>query len=391
MKPIYLDHMSTTPIDPRVRELMIAYLGGAESNTFGNANSPHYYGYEAKNAIELAREKVASLVHCDPLGIVWTSGATEANNLAIKGIANFYQRQGRHIITSTIEHKSVIECCQYLATQGFEISYLKPSSDGLIDPMQLEKLIRRDTILISLMHANNEIGTIQKIEKIGAIAQARGVLFHVDAAQSAGKIPLDLKKWPIDLMSFSAHKIYGPKGIGALYIRTNPRLHLVPLLHGGTQENSRRAGTLATHQIVGMGEAFSIAQRQMHEDGLRQQYLIEKLKNALNDIGNVSINGSTKHRLPHNLNLSFADLDHELLVGALKDLAISTTSACYASPSHVRTNQKSYVLKAIGLGDDLINNSLRISIGRFTTEAEMEQVIFHLKQTVASLRKNHEK
>lgn len=379
MKPIYLDYMATTPLDPLVKESMLEFLGGIEEDLFGNTNSLHYYGRKAKEAIENARIKVANLVSCSPHSILWTSGATEANNLAIKGAADFYRRQGNHIITSTIEHSSVLACCRHLETQGFEVSYVQPSPDGLVEPHILEKEIRRETILISLMHANNEIGTIQDIAKIGAIAKDRGILLHVDAAQSLGKIAIDLVNLPVDLMSFSAHKIYGPKGAGALYIRSNPRLHLTPQIHGGPQESNLRAGTLATHQIVGMGEACYIAGQRIQEDGSHQRYLLNLLSEAATNWGNITINGSTKYRLPNNLNISIGGIDHKPLIDALEDIAISATAACHDT-------QPSHVLKAIGVTDRLINNSLRISIGRFTTEEEINYVIAYLGRIINQLQ-----
>ena len=379
MKPIYLDYMATTPLDPLVKKSMLDALGEVEGGLFGNANSLHYYGRKAKEVIKNARTKVANLVNCPPQSILWTSGATESNNLAIKGAADFYRRQGNHIITSAIEHSSVLACCKQLETQGFEVSYVQPSSDGLVEPHTLEKEIRRETVLISLMHANNEIGTIQDINKIGKIAKDRGILLHVDAAQTLGKIPIDLAQLSVDLMSFSAHKIYGPKGIGALYIRSNPRLHLTPQMHGGLQESSLRAGTLATHQIVGMGEACYIAGQRMQEESRYQQYLLNLLIEATANWDNITINGSLKHRLPNNLNLSIGGVDHKLLVDALEDIAISSIAACHDT-------QPSHVLKAIGVEGRLIDNSLRISIGRFTTEEEIRYAIDYLNLIINQLR-----
>ncbi|MBU0743799.1 MAG: IscS subfamily cysteine desulfurase [Gammaproteobacteria bacterium] len=376
-KPIYLDYMSTTPIDPRVREKMLPYL----EDFFGNPASKHYYGYQAHAAVEEARSQVANLISCDPKNIIWTSGATEANNLAIKGASLFYQRQGKHIITSKTEHKSILDPCEYLETIGFEITYLTPKSDGLIDLRELEQALRQDTILVSIMHVNNETGVIQDIAKIGEITHSKGILLHVDAAQSAGKIPLNLQKLKIDLISFSAHKIYGPKGIGALYIRSTPKLHLVPQIHGGSQENNLRAGTLATHQIVGMGEAFNIASQEMITEGKHILELQEKLWQGIKNLGDVYINGSLENRIPGNLNISFSNINGELLIAALKDLALSSVSACTQTAF-----EGSYVLKAMGIRDDLISNNIRFSFGRFTTKSEIDFAIKHINDTVTKLR-----
>ena len=378
-KPIYLDYMATTPIDPRVAQKMIPYL----NEFFGNPASKHYYGYQAQAAVEEARAQVAALVNCDPKSIIWTSGATEANNLALKGAAYFYSRQGKHIVTGKTEHKSVLDPCKYLATQGFDVTYLTPKPDGLINLEDLEKALRQDTILVSIQHVNSEIGVIQNIKNIGELTRSRGILFHVDAAQSAGKIPIDLQKLKIDLMSFSSHKIYGPKGAGALYVRSHPKLHLTPQLHGGDQENNLRAGTLATHQIVGMGEAFYIAALEMQDEGKRLLALREKLWQGIKSLGNIYINGSSSNRIQGNLNVSFGDIDSELLLAALKDLAVSTTSACTRS-----STTPSYVLQAIGVPKNLILSSIRFSIGRFTTETEINNAIKHINEVVAKLRNN---
>jgi len=378
-KPIYLDYMATTPIDPRVAQKMIPYL----NEFFGNPASKHYYGYQAQAAVEEARAQVAALVNCDPKSIIWTSGATEANNLALKGAAYFYSRQGKHIVTGKTEHKSVLDPCKYLATQGFDVTYLTPKPDGLINLEDLEKALRQDTILVSIQHVNSEIGVIQNIKNIGELTRSRGILFHVDAAQSAGKIPIDLQKLKIDLMSFSSHKIYGPKGAGALYVRSHPKLHLTPQIHGGDQENNLRAGTLATHQIVGMGEAFYIAALEMQDEGKRLLALREKLWQGIKSLGNIYINGSSSNRIQGNLNVSFGDIDSELLLAALKDLAVSTTSACTRS-----STTPSYVLQAIGVPKNLILSSIRFSIGRFTTETEINNAIKHINEVVAKLRNN---
>ncbi|EKD46083.1 MAG: hypothetical protein ACD_69C00028G0008 [uncultured bacterium] len=378
-KPIYLDYMATTPIDPRVAQKMIPYL----NEFFGNPASKHYYGYQAQAAVEEARAQVAALVNCDPKSIIWTSGATEANNLALKGAAYFYSRQGKHIVTGKTEHKSVLDPCKYLATQGFDVTYLTPKPDGLINLEDLEKALRQDTILVSIQHVNSEIGVIQNIKNIGELTRSRGILFHVDAAQSAGKIPIDLQKLKIDLMSFSSHKIYGSKGAGALYVRSHPKLHLTPQIHGGDQENNLRAGTLATHQIVGMGEAFYIAALEMQDEGKRLLALREKLWQGIKSLGNIYINGSSSNRIQGNLNVSFGDIDSELLLAALKDLAVSTTSACTRS-----STTPSYVLQAIGVPKNLILSSIRFSIGRFTTETEINNAIKHINEVVAKLRNN---
>jgi cysteine desulfurase len=377
-KPIYLDYMSTTPIDPRVIQKMLPYL----EEFFGNPASKHFYGYQAKAAIEKARIQVASLINCNPKNIIWTSGATEANNLALKGGAFFYKRQGKHILTCKTEHKSVLDTCKYLETQGFDITFLSPESDGLIDLEKFKKSLRQDTIMVSIMHVNNEIGTIQDITNISEITHSKGILLHVDSAQGAGKIPINLKESKIDLMSFSAHKVYGPKGIGALYIN-NSKLHLMPQIHGGSQENNLRAGTLATHQIVGMGEAFSIAEQEMIAENARILSLQKKLINGIKNLENIYINGSLESRIPGNLNLSFAKISGKNLILELKDLAISTTSACVKDITEL-----SYVLREIGVSEELNANSIRLSIGRFTTELEIDLTIEHLNKVITYLRKN---
>lgn len=376
VKPIYLDYMSTTPIDPRVREKMLPYLG----DVFGNPASRHYYGYAADAAVLEAKNQVANLVNCDPKNIIWTSGATEANNLAIKGAAYFYRHQGKHLVTCSTEHKSVLDTYKYLETEGFVVTYLTPASDGLINLDELEKALRHDTILVSIMQVNNEIGVIQDIAAISKITHSRGVLLHVDAAQSAGKIQIDLEKLRVDLMTLSGHKIYGPKGIGALYIRSQPKLHLMPQIHGGSEKNTMRAGTLATHQIVGMGEACAISLKEMPEENRRLGALRDQLWLGIEKLGPIYINGSTTNRIPSNLNLSFDGIDGELLLAALKDLAVSSASAC------IHNREPSYVLKALGVPDKLIQSSIRISWGRFSTEAEIDHTIKHLNQVVTKLR-----
>jgi len=378
LKPIYLDYMATTPIDPRVMKKMLPYL--LQESGFGNPSSKHFYGYQAKDAIETARAQAAALFNTQPNSIFWTSGATEANNLAIKGAALFYQRQGKHIITCQTEHKSVLDTCRYLATQGFDVTYLQPNSDGLLSIEDIEQAIRRDTILISIMHVNNEIGVIQDIAKIGAIAAKHGVLFHVDAAQSAGKIPIDLQELKIDLMSVSAHKIYGPKGIGALYVRQQPtKLHLVPQIHGGEQQNGVRSGTLPTHQIIGMGEALCIAKQEMLTENEYLLNLRNKLWAGIKNLKNIQLNGSLNNRLNNNLNISFTDIDGEILLAALKDLALSSGSTCI-------NGQSSYVLKALGIDHKTILNTLRISIGKFTTEEEIDFTINNICNIVNLLQ-----
>ena len=383
LKPIYLDYMATTPLDPRVLQKMLPYLGSVNEGIFGNPSSKHYYGLQAKGGVEEARSQAATLINCDPKNIVWTSGATEANNLAIKGAGYFYKRQGKHIITSKTEHKSVLDTCKYLETQGFAVTYLNPEPDGLIAIDKLEQALRQDTILVSIMHVNNETGVIQDIEKISELTRTKGILLHVDAVQSAGKLPIDLQKLKVDLMSFSAHKVYGPKGVGALYLRSQPRLHLIPQIHGGSQENNLRAGTLPTHQIVGMGEAFRLAALEMIEENQRLLLLREKLWEGIKTLGKIYINGSTTHRIAHNLNISFDDIDSELLLAALKDLAVSSVSAC------IKNTEPSYVLKAMGVPEKLAANTIRISLGRFTTENEITAAIKHINEVVLTLREHH--
>lgn len=377
LKPVYLDYMATTPIDSRVAEKMQFYL--TDNCAFGNPESQHFYGYQAKAAIENSRAQVAALIKCDPKNIIWTSGATEANNLAIIGAAQFYRHQGKHIITCKTEHKSVLDTCRYLETQGFSITYLTPKTDGLIELGALEQSLRPDTILISIMHVNNEIGVIQNIEAIGELASERGVLFHTDAAQSIGKISIDMRKLKVDLMSFSSHKIYGPKGIGVLYIRQQPKLRLVPQIYGGEQERGYRSGTLAVHQIVGMGEALQIAGLEMIDENKRLLILLERLWYGIKDLGDIYINGSLINRIAGNLNISFSNINGELLLAALKNLALSAASTC-------TRGQSSYVLKAIGVKNNLIANTLRISIGRFTTEADIDFAIKHIREVVVKLR-----
>lgn len=379
-KTIYLDYSATTPVDPRVAEKMCACLT-LEGN-FGNpASRSHSFGWEADEAVELARRQVAALVKADPKEIVWTSGATESDNLAIKGVAHFYHQKGKHIITCKTEHKAVLDTCRQLEREGFEITYLDPEPSGLIDLGKLEAAMREDTILVSIMHVNNEIGVIQDIAAIGELTRARKILFHVDAAQSAGRVEIDLSRLKVDLMSFSAHKCYGPKGIGALYVRRKPRVRLEAQMHGGGHERGMRSGTLATHQIVGMGEAFRIAQEEMASDSQRILALRNRLWSGLKDMEEVYLNGDMNHRIAGNLNVSFAFIEGESLIMAIKDLAVSSGSACTSA-----SLEPSYVLRAIGRQDELAHSSIRFTLGRFTTEAEVDHAIGLLRTQVDRLR-----
>ena len=379
--PIYLDYAATTPVDPRVAEKMCACL--TMDGVFANpASRSHLYGWQAEEAVEQARRQVADLVGADPREIVWTSGATESDNLAIKGAAHAFAERGRHIVTSLVEHKAVIDPCRQLEREGFEVTWLKPGPDGRITPEQLQAALREDTILVSLMHVNNEIGVINDIAALGAIARERGILFHVDAAQSTGKLPIDLKKLPVDLMSFSAHKSYGPKGVGALYVRRSPDVRIEALIHGGGHERGMRSGTLAPHQLVGMGEAFAIAGAEMKAETQRIADLHAQLLDGLKDIDGVSLNGSQEQRIPHNLNLAFSGVDGELLLLALRDLALSTGSACTSA-----SVEPSYVLRAIGLSDELAHSSIRLSLGRFTTPEDVQHAAEVLCKAVGRLRK----
>ncbi|MEX2130561.1 MAG: IscS subfamily cysteine desulfurase, partial [Pseudohongiellaceae bacterium] len=367
--PIYLDYSATTPVDPRVAAKMAECLT-LESN-FGNpASRSHIFGWKAEEAVETARRQVADLLHCDPREIVWTSGATEADNLAIKGAAHFYSKKGKHIITSKIEHKAVLDSCRQLEREGFEVTYLDPSAKGIITPESVAAAIRPDTILVSVMHVNNEIGVINDLEGIGKITRSKGVIFHVDAAQSVGKLDIDLENLPVDLMSLTAHKVYGPKGIGALYVRRKPRIRIEPQMHGGGHERGMRSGTLPTHQIVGMGEAFRIAGAEMHEENARILKLRNKLLNGLKDMEEVYVNGDLEHRVAGNLNISFNFVEGESLMMALRDLAVSSGSACTSA-----SLEPSYVLRALGLNDELAHSSLRITIGRFTSEEDIDYTI----------------
>ncbi len=378
--PIYLDYSATTPADHRVAQKMIECLE-LEGN-FGNpASRSHVFGWKAEAVVENARKQVADLVGCDPREIVWTSGATESDNLAIKGAAHFYGKKGKHIITSKIEHKAVLDTCRQLEREGFEITYLEPDSKGIIEPAKVEAAMRDDTILVSLMHVNNEIGVITDIAAIGEITRSRGVLFHVDAAQSAGKIEIDLENTKVDLMSFSGHKIYGPKGVGALFVRRKPRVRIEAQMHGGGHERGMRSGTLATHQIVGMGEACRIAKADMAEDNDRILKLRSKLWNSFREMDEVYLNGDENQRLPGILNVSFNFVEGESLMMALKDLAVSSGSACTSA-----SLEPSYVLRALGMSDEMAHSSIRFSIGRFTTEEEVDYVIDHVREAVEKLR-----
>lgn len=380
MRPVYLDYAATTPADPRVAERMAGCLtlGGIFANP---ASRSHLYGWQAEEAVEAARRQVAALIGAEPREIVWTSGATEADNLAIKGAAEFYSDRGRHIVTSAIEHKAVLDTCHHLEGKGYRVTYLHPGADGLITPAMVESALEPDTFLVSLMHVNNEIGTATDVAAIGAITRARNILFHVDAAQSAGKLPIDLSAWPVDLMSLSAHKVYGPKGIGALFVRRNPQVRIEPQIHGGGHERGMRSGTLPTHQIVGMGEAFEIARQEMAGEGERIAGLREQLRAGLQDIKGVRLNGHAQQRVAGILNLSFAGVDGETLLMALKDLAVSSGSACNSA-----TVAPSYVIKALGVPDDLALASIRFSLGRFTTEDDVALALDAVRQTVQRLR-----
>lgn len=378
--PIYLDYSATTPVDPRVAEKMCACL--TPDGVFGNAASrSHPFGWAAEQLVDEARANVAMLVGADPKEIVWTSGATESDNLAIKGAAHFYQKQGKHIITLKTEHKAVLDTCRQLEREGFEVTYLDVLPNGLLDLAVFEAAIRPDSILASVMHVNNEIGVIQDIAAIGAICRERKVLFHVDAAQSPGKVAIDLSVLPVDLMSFSAHKIYGPKGIGALYVQRKPRIRLEAQMHGGGHERGLRSGTLATHQIVGMGEAFRLAREEMVEENARIMVLRDKLLAGLQDMEEVYVNGDLERRIAGNLNISFNFVEGESLMMALKDMAVSSGSACTSS-----SLEPSYVLRALGREDELAHSSIRFTLGRFTTEEEIDYVLTQVRAQVDRLR-----
>lgn len=377
--PIYLDYSATTPVDPRVAAKMIPFI----TEHYGNpASRSHPYGWTAEKAVENAREEVAKLVNADPREIVWTSGATESNNLAIKGAANFYAAtKGKHIITVATEHKAVIDTVRELERQGFEATYLEPEPSGLLDLEKFKAAIRPDTVLASVMFVNNEIGVIQDITAIGNICRENNVIFHVDAAQATGKVDIDLEKLPVDLMSFSAHKTYGPKGIGALYVRRKPRIRIEAQMHGGGHERGMRSGTLATHQIVGMGEAFRLAREEMKTENERIRMLRDRLLHGLETIEETYVNGDLEHRIPHNLNISFNFVEGESLIMAVKDIAVSSGSACTSA-----SLEPSYVLRALGRSDELAHSSIRFSIGRFTTEADVDFTIALLKSKIDKLR-----
>ncbi|WP_374479897.1 IscS subfamily cysteine desulfurase [Zoogloea sp.] len=376
--PIYLDYSATTPVDPRVAEKMIPYL----TELFGNpASRSHAFGWTAEKAVEEAREEVAALVNADPKEIIWTSGATESNNLAIKGAAHFYSGKGKHIITVKTEHKAVLDTVRELERQGFEATYLDVQENGLIDLDVLKAAIRPDTVVVSVMFVNNEIGVVQPIAEIGEICRDKGIVFHVDAAQATGKVDIDLSKLKVDLMSFSAHKTYGPKGIGALYVRRKPRVRLEAQMHGGGHERGLRSGTLATHQIVGMGEAFRLARLEMAEENKRIGALRDRLLEGLSAIEETFVNGDMAHRVPHNLNISFAYVEGESLIMAIKDIAVSSGSACTSA-----SLEPSYVLRALGRNDELAHSSIRFTIGRFTTVEEIDYTIDLLQRKIGKLR-----
>ena len=378
--PIYLDYSATTPVDPRVAVKMAECLT-LEAN-FGNpASRSHMFGWKAEEAVETARRQVADLINCDPREIVWTSGATEADNLAIKGAAHFYVKKGRHIITSKIEHKAVLDSCGQLEREGFEVTYLNPTEAGIITPEAVAAAIRPDTTIVSLMHVNNEIGVINDIAAIGKVTRENKVIYHVDAAQSTGKIDIDMEAMQVDLMSLTAHKVYGPKGIGALYVRRKPRVRIEPQIHGGGHERGMRSGTLATHQIVGMGEAYHLAKEEMVGENARIYALRTRLLKGLIGMEEVFVNGDVDRRVAHNLNISFSFVEGESLMMALRDLAVSSGSACNSA-----SLEPSYVLSAIGLKDELAHSSLRISIGRFTTKEEVDYSIEKIREAVGELR-----
>ena len=367
--PIFLDYSATTPVDPRVAKLMCDCL--TQEGNFGNpASRSHVYGWQAEEAVENARRQVADLINADPREIVWTSGATESDNLAIKGVAHFYHKKGKHIITSKIEHKAVLDSCRQLEREGFEVTYLEPTSDGIISAEQVAEALREDTILVSLMHVNNEIGVVTDITAIGEVTRANKVIFHVDAAQSTGKIAIDLAVSKVDLMSFCAHKTYGPKGVGALYVSRKPRVRLEAQIHGGGHERGMRSGTLATHQIVGMGAAFAIAQEEMASDNTRIARLGKRLWDGVKDMEEVYMNGHPTQRVAGNANISFNFVEGESLLMSLRELAVSSGSACTSA-----SLEPSYVLRALGMNDELAHSSIRFSIGRFTTEEDIDQAI----------------
>jgi len=378
--PIYLDYSATTPVDERVAKAMMECLT-VEGNYGNPASRSHSFGWSAEKAVENARKNIAALLNADPKEIVFTSGATESDNLAIKGAAHFYKKSGKHIITCKTEHKAVLDTCRQLEREGFEVTYLEPRSTGLIDLNELKAAIRDDTILVSIMHVNNEVGVIQDIKTIGEITREHKIIFHVDAAQSPGKVVIDLQDMKVDLMSLSAHKVYGPKGIGALYVRRKPRVRIEAQMHGGGHERGMRSGTLATHQIVGMGEAFRIAKEEMAADNERALMLRNRLLNGVKDIEEIYINGDLEQRVPGNLNVSFNFIEGESLIMALKDIAVSSGSACTSA-----SLEPSYVLRALGRDDELAHSSIRFTIGRFTTVEEIDYTIKLIKNAVIRLR-----
>lgn len=376
--PIYMDYSATTPVDPRVADKMIPYL----REQFGNpASRSHLYGWTAEKAVEEAREEVAQLVNADAREIVWTSGATESNNLAIKGAAQFYKTRGKHIITVKTEHKAVLDTVRELERQGFEATYLQPQANGLVTVEQIAAAVRQDTILISVMLVNNEIGVIQPIPEIGELCRQKGIIFHCDAAQATGKVQIDLANWKVDLMSFSAHKTYGPKGIGALYVRRKPRVRIEAQIHGGGHERGLRSGTLAPHQIVGMGEAFRIAREEMARELGHIRAMRDRLAKGLQEIEETYVNGDMEHRVPHNLNVSFNYVEGESLIMAIKDIAVSSGSACTSA-----SLEPSYVLRALGRSDELAHSSIRFTIGRFTSAEDIDFTIDLIKSKVSKLR-----
>ena len=376
--PIYLDYSATTPVDPRVAEKMIPWL----TQHFGNpASRSHAFGWAAEEAVEEARKNVADLVGCDPKELVWTSGATESINLALKGAAHFYKDKGKHLVTVKTEHKATLDTMRELEREGFEVTYLDVQENGLLDLAKFEETLRPDTSVVSVMYVNNEIGVVQDIPAIGEICRKRGIVFHVDAAQATGKLPIDLKALKVDLMSFSAHKTYGPKGVGALFVRRKPRVRIEAQMHGGGHERGMRSGTLPTHQIVGMGEAFRLAKLDMTKDNERIRMLRDRLRKGLSEIEEVFVNGDMAQRVPHNLNVSFNFVEGESLIMAIKDVAVSSGSACTSA-----SLEPSYVLRALGRSDELAHSSIRFTVGRFTTEEEIDYTVDLLKRKIAKLR-----
>jgi len=376
--PIYLDYSATTPVDPRVAKEMIPWL----TEHFGNpASRSHAFGWEAEQAVENARAEVAKLVNADPKEIIWTSGATESDNLAIKGAAGFYKTKGKHLVTMKTEHKAVLDTMRELEREGFEVTYLDPRPDGLLDLEMFKAALRPDTIVVSIMLVNNEIGVIQPIAEIGEICRAKGIIFHVDAAQATGKVAIDLEKLKVDLMSFSAHKTYGPKGIGALYVRRKPRVRLEAQMHGGGHEKGLRSGTLPTHQIVGMGEAFRLARLEMAAENERIRMLRDRLLAGFKDMEEIYVNGDLEHRVPHNLNVSFNYVEGESLIMGMKELAVSSGSACTSA-----SLEPSYVLRALGRNDELAHSSIRFTLGRFTTEADIDFAVKLIRERIGKLR-----